>query len=379
MTAAVPDDQAGPTLGFACHWTAQPERTWSGTPWQLRRALADECEVIDVGVTLRPMTVKALKALGARRRERHWSSQWRYGRLTQALAARGVDRRVRRSRPDVVLQMQDVARLDVPYLVMQDLSYSLLLRHFGDDGVPHFRTLSRRRLRELRHRQEEVYASAAALLPMSRWMADQLVEDGVDPSRIHVVPPGANIPSSRDDLPVRRRGAVVRLLFLGRDFDTKAGAQVVAAFALLRREQGHRIELTIAGPARWPLRHPPQDGVRFLGAVPPDEVGGLFDSHDLFVMPSHFEGFGIVFVEALARGLPCIGRAACAMPEIIRPGVGGALIDSDDPQTLADTIDLALRNDPLYEACAEDARQVRAHYRWTRAAHDVIDVARRVR
>ena len=116
-----------------------------------------------------------------------------------------------------------------------------------------------------------------------------------------------------------------RLLFVGwgtdvSDFYRKGGDLVVAALALLRRDHDPRITLTVVGPETWPLPGSPPDGVRFLGSLPAHEVAPLYDSHDLFVMPSRMEAFGIVFTEAVARGLPCVARDAYAMPEIVTPG-----------------------------------------------------------
>ncbi|WP_448631442.1 glycosyltransferase family 4 protein [Cellulomonas soli] len=152
----------------------------------------------------------------------------------------------------------------------------------------------------------------------------------------------------------------------------------MAALALLRAELGPQVTLTVAGPERWPLRGEVPDGVEFLGPVPRARVGELMDSHDLFVMPSRMEGFGMVFAEALTRGLPCIGRDACAMPEIIDPVSGGRLVGSERPDELAQVIAGALADDALYAACAEQADARRAHYTWGRAARDVLDAAGQV-
>ena len=76
-------------------------------------------------------------------------------------------------------------------------------------------------------------------------------------------------------------------------------------------------------------------------------------------MPSRYEPFGVVFTEALARGLPCIARDAYAMPEIVTPGVSGALVTSDDEHELAAAIAAALVDDALYEACHERAPRLR--------------------
>ncbi|HLZ37944.1 MAG TPA: glycosyltransferase [Mycobacteriales bacterium] len=162
----------------------------------------------------------------------------------------------------------------------------------------------------------------------------------------------------------RRPSPRRRLLFVGRDFHTKAGDVVVAAFRLLRAEFDPRMTLTVAGPAAWPLPGPVPDGVRFLGPVPVRRVADLLDDADLFVMPSRFEGFGIAFAEALARGLPCIARDDFAMPELVVPGHNGALVRDDDPVALAYAIADVLQDEHVYARCAGSAAAVSAHFTW---------------
>ena len=369
-------------LGFACHWAQPQERTWSGTPWRLRGELRRIMRVVDVGSELAWPVRTALRVAKARKTQDGWVSTWRNGSTARALVQSDVRARVRRARPDVVLEIQDVAVLDTPFLVLQDLSFALLLEHFGPDGVPHFRAFGRRRIEAQQRRQGLAYEHAAGLLPMSAWMARSLIAHGVPEAQVHVVNPGINTPLPEvgaDAIPERRRGPTQRLLLVGRDFDSKGGAQVVAAFARLRRELGSSIALTIAGPRTWPLRGDVPDGVTFLGFQPVHEISSLIDSHDLFVMPSHFEGFGIVFAEALVRGLPCIGRDVCAMPEIIDPATGGRLVTSESPDELADLIVETLADDALYAACAAAAPARRAHFTWERAAVQVAAIAEGVR
>jgi glycosyltransferase involved in cell wall biosynthesis len=127
------------------------------------------------------------------------------------------------------------------------------------------------------------------------------------------------------------------------------------------------------------LRGDVPEGVTFLGFRAAAEIATLLDTHDLFVMPSRFEGFGIAFAEALVRGLPCIGRDACAMPEIIDRASGGRLVTSESPDELADLIVDTLADDALYAACAAAVTARRAHFTWERAAEQVAAIAEGVR
>ena len=263
-------------------------------------------------------------------------------------------------------------------MVLQDLNYEMLIERFSASGVPHFRTLTRAQIDSLRARQQEIYDSAAMLLPMSKWMAASLIRQGVPASRIRVVNPGVNAELPDDYvMPERRTEPVRKLLLVGRDFDTKGGEQLVAAFGLLRSDLGPHITLTIAGPKTWPTSAVPE-GVKFLGPVSQQRVAQLMDEHDLFVMPSQFEGFGIAFAEALIRGLPCIGRDDCAMPEIIDLASGGRLVKTESPEELAALINDSLNDDELYSNCAAAATGRRKHYTWSRAASQIVDASRSV-
>lgn len=368
-------------LGFACAWDPRPEPTWSYTPWRLRAALRDRTDVVDLGMSYPDAVRLPLKALHARRVGGRWVSMWKHSRWARDYTTRTLRGAERATPCDVVLEIQDLATLRTPYLVYQDLSYDVLLEELDTHGrLVHFPSLTRSDAQRLRDRQHRIYADAAGVLAMSTWFAEHLVRvSGVPADRVHVVHPGASASATSDsDHATPSRDRRQRLLLVGKDFHTKAGEQVVAALALLRADVDPDMTLTVVGPATWPMPGEPPAGVRFLGRLPIERVRELYASHDLFVMPSRFEGFGIALVEALSHGLPAIGRQAFAMPEIVRPGDNGDLVRGDDPAELATIIARLLTDDALYARVAAQAADVRAYYTWGRAADDVIAVAGKI-
>lgn len=78
--------------------------------------------------------------------------------------------------------------------------------------------------------------------------------------------------------------------------------------------------------------------VTFAGFVPESELRDHYNLCDLFVMPSRHEGFGIVYLEALACGKPVIAGNADGAAEPLLDGELGILVDPDDPSQLADAI-----------------------------------------
>ena len=274
-----------------------------------------------------------------------------------------------------MLQIQDVAQLERPYFLYQDMSIDVLVavsREWGSE-LPGFEAVGPRTIERRHERQRRIYEQATGLFTLSRWLADDLTNrSGIPREKIRVVYPGTNNAPPPAALASDRQRDGNRLLFLGRDFARKGGDIVVAALRILRRDFDPSTTLTVGGPAVWPHGGGPPDGVSFVGAVGSADVARLYECHDLFVMPSRFEAFGIVFLEALSRGLPCVGRDAFAMPEMITEGVNGALVHSDDPDELARAIVRTLEDRDLRERCWAQRADVARRYSWKRAAEEIL-------
>jgi glycosyltransferase involved in cell wall biosynthesis len=240
--------------------------------------------------------------------------------------------------------------------------------------------MSARRLRDRRRREDDLLRGAAAIATLSRWSAGYLVDDlGLDPARVHVVPPAANaLAADRGPGPAdpSRQPRPHRLLFVGRDFGRKGGRLLLDAFAVVRARRPE-VTLTVIGPDRWPLDGTPPPGVEFLGRQPASRTATAFATHDLFVMPTVFEPYGIVYVEAIAAGLPCVAPAAWAIEEIVDDGRTGRLVAGRDAEHWAGEIAAALDDEALYASTAAEAPHVRAHFRWDRVAHQMVEICTR--
>jgi glycosyltransferase involved in cell wall biosynthesis len=377
-----------PRIGFACLWEEVPERTWSGTAWNLRAGLRKVSDTVDIGVEFPALPRQALKAIHARYRGGRLTTPWCYSRVTDAFIDRALRRGLAQKSRDrdvaAVLQVEFLASiLPVPFYSYADCSWDALFasvtrpRMYAD-----LMSLTPSAMARRRDAQLAMYERAAGIIAMSHWFARSLVtQSGIPAKKVHVVHPGLSagrtIAGPRS---VRVRAAPRRkLLFVGRQntpyaFYRKGGDLVVAALSILRKEFDPGVTLTLAGLDRWPLPGEIPDGVTVLGALDPDEVARLYDEHDLFVMPSRQESFGLVFAEALAAGLPCVARNAYAMPEIVTPGVLGTLVDGDDPRALAEAIAAVLGNDDIYRQCASRAPDIAAYFSWERTAGDIAGI-----
>jgi glycosyltransferase involved in cell wall biosynthesis len=168
---------------------------------------------------------------------------------------------------------------------------------------------------------------------------------GEDPSRVRVVVPGRDRLGGRADPPMRRENTL-RLLFVGALTPRKDPLALLETIA-----QVENVSLTLAGPAdRDPVyaalvfkaASRLSSRVRVLGEVSDAELTRLYADHDVLVLPSRYEGFGIVLAEAMNHGLGIVATRAGAIPETIGPGGAGILVDPGDPRALERTLrDLA--------------------------------------
>jgi len=86
--------------------------------------------------------------------------------------------------------------------------------------------------------------------------------------------------------------------------------------------------------------------VLFLGSLEREDLIACYDHCDIFALPSSGEGFGLVFLEAMARGKPVVGGAHGGTPDIVEDGVTGFLVQHGDLAQLEDRIRRLLVNEP---------------------------------
>lgn len=110
--------------------------------------------------------------------------------------------------------------------------------------------------------------------------------------------------------------------------------------------------------------------VRMLGAVSEDERRRLFAGASVQLMPSRFEGFGMVAAEAMAAGVPLVAAAAGSLPEVVDAPNGGRLVPADDPAALADAVARLLDSPAERSELSRSARRSAERFRWSTVAED---------
>lgn len=117
-------------------------------------------------------------------------------------------------------------------------------------------------------------------------------------------------------------------------------------------------------------RHDVHHRFRFLGAVDDERLDELLASATIVCHPSRAEGFGIVCLEAMARGIPVVASDLPSIREV--GGHGVALVPPDEPASLAAQISRLLADDGARQQLAQTGRAQASAYSWDRFADDVV-------
>lgn len=136
----------------------------------------------------------------------------------------------------------------------------------------------------------------------------------------------------------------------GKDRERKAGLQALAE------------EMGIAGK------------VTFLDAVPHHDLPLYYNAADICVVPSYYESFGLVAIEAMACGVPVVASRVGGLKETVQDGRTGYLVPWRCPEPFAERLDLLLSNEPLRRSLGREARAAAERFRWSEVAARVEDV-----
>ena len=206
---------------------------------------------------------------------------------------------------------------------------------------------------------------ANLLLANSGFSASMVQKLYGDLPTIKIVPPGTE---EREISKSTSRNSTVALtdcpyfLIVGRMSSTeryKGHDRVIEAISILH-SNGVEVNLAVVGEGDDKLRLMKianklgvSDYVKFLGFVPQDGLQKLYGKCTGFVMPSTGEGFGLAYIEAMAKHKPCIGCKGSPAEEIIVEGKTGFLVSPSDTSELADRMFLLLK-DPILTKCLGD-------------------------
>ncbi len=222
--------------------------------------------------------------------------------------------------------------------------------------------------------------------------ADLVWHVGADPGRVRVIPCGVDVELVR---PRPRAGARARLgldaehvlLFVGRLTPIKGLETLLRALAVLRSDglAAARVALLVVGGTKGDsddgahLRRLAQDlgvsaWVDFRGPQPQEALTDYYAAADLCVMPSRYESFGMVALEAMASGLPVIASRAGGLAVTVQDGATGRLVPEGDVTLLARAVGGLLADGAGRRALGARAVEWARRFAWPSVARSLAEL-----
>lgn len=203
---------------------------------------------------------------------------------------------------------------------------------------------------------KKVFKAAKKIVTRSQWGRQSVINDyNIEPDKVKVVYPGVDVNKlTPPDLATKERSKPFKILFIGNDFERKGGYDVLEVFLASFAETAELHLMT-----NTEIESPHQNVVIHKGISPYSrEWLELYRQAHVFVMPTIFEGFGWVFIEAMSAGLPVIATNINAIPEMVKEGETGFLIQPGDRADLAAKLRILQENPALCRQMGEKGRKI---------------------
>ena len=304
-----------------------------------------------------------------------------------------------------------ISRL-LEYQETQGLRYQLVHTHYWLSGlvgrvlaqrrgtplVSNFHTLAELKLqarvgeREPQERlagERGVIEAADALLASTRHEQEALIRTyRASVGQVTVIPCGVDTELFR---PLDRAASKAALglqgkrvvLFVGRIEPLKGVDLLIRAVAQLDEQQAIRVLIVGGRPGQDQEIRRLRDLaealhiaplVQFLGLVPQEELPTYYNAADVCVLPSHYESFGLVALEAQACGVPVIASRVGGLPAVVRDGQTGYLIPWRCPEPFSERLEVLLHNELLRRTLGEAGRRHAQELSWRHVADQLEEV-----
>jgi len=216
-----------------------------------------------------------------------------------------------------------------------------------------------------------------------------------EPNKMVVIPPGVDvshfypIPADEAKSYVGLKPENRMILFVGRIEPLKGVDTLLQAMACLQLKEARPVHLAIIGgePGASPedmtiemarLQKMCDDlgldqSVIFLGMRDQDKLPYYYSAAEVVVMPSHYESFGMVALEAMACGTPVIASEVGGLAYLVRDGETGFTIPAEEPEMLCEKLSWLLNDAELHAKMSQRAVEYAQDYAWEKIAKQIVE------
>jgi glycogen(starch) synthase len=220
---------------------------------------------------------------------------------------------------------------------------------------------------------------ADKVITVSKSLAREAVDFyGIPQDKVVAIHNGVNL---FDDPPIEKQNGRYVILYVGRLVQEKGVEYLIGAMpSILTEFPEAKLQLVGDGNHRRRLKSLTQklkvaESVDFSGIVPSDMLYSLYAHANVVVQPSIYESCGIPVLEAMSIGRPVVGTRAGGIPELVKNGETGLLVEPGSSVQLATAITTLLTNQSYSVKLGEKGRSVvTAHFTWKEVARKTLEL-----
>jgi glycosyltransferase involved in cell wall biosynthesis len=217
---------------------------------------------------------------------------------------------------------------------------------------------------------------ADAVVVNSQWSLDSLATEGVLRDKLHLVPLAITDGTTKTPKSYPRSFSgdrKLRVLFLGQLAPMKGLMEVLEAANLLADSP---VEFCFVGPkvSSTPMNLKLDSNARYVGAVARSEVKSWYEWADVFIFPTHSDGFGLTQLEAAVQGVPIIASRRCG--DVVEHEKSGLLIDEVSAIAISGALQRCLAEPQVLSVWATNSRNITRRFSEAQLADNFLKVAR---
>lgn len=253
----------------------------------------------------------------------------------------------------------DTRRIEFPKFVYIDATFSQA--YALNPNYKNLNLIPANLFNKINEIERKILNSYNGIFTFSEWVKTSLVNDyGINPEKITVVGYGANLPNVDDFNKIDFEKSI--LLSVVTDFYRKGGEITVEAYQILK-SQFPELKLVLVGNIPKVIFERKKEGIKVIGFLKKDnfedlqKLISLYKSAAVFILPSYYDTMPNVILEAMYLKTPVVTSNVCGIPEMVKDGETGFIVDSFNPEDYAEKVAVLLKNQQLRWSMGENARR----------------------
>jgi len=203
----------------------------------------------------------------------------------------------------------------------------------------------------------------------SKIIKNNCVKEGWSPNNIIVLPYGTDTNFFQPAKFIPKNNNTTKILFAGNGATRKGLSYLLKAFELLQTK--YHVKLTVVSHN---IKNLNVSNVTALENVTDNELLGLYQSHDIYVLPSLLDGWGLTAFEAMSCGLPIVVSNITGISDILHSGKNSFIVRAKNYQDLVRVISKLIENKSLRTSIGKNARKTALIYQWDNMANMFLNL-----